>query len=401
MARTFSLATVIRGVDPPLLRRFVAHLGHEDLGIDWPAVRKRSPEPVLRALAKLGRKKLDAVEAAFHDVFDLGCETGVAAIYEAAGPLGIEPFPPDPAREPTPYEQAILTAIHAPAVLARALTLHEVDHLTWWRRRTDLPKREPDRSPAAVARLQAALSAVLVKVQGRGRVTTVEPVDRRGVTFFHAHLDDYVLTVQAHDARRQLRPNRVNRTFDVVFAFDPAEGTLELCARLPPKVKLAFEQAFAREILATDLGPWTPPATVDLNRLKDQHGPLATDAEDDVGVEVRQIRLTFKNPKNRRRIELHADPQTPGDVFAMLREVLDRETVPLSAVDVARATFAFTFGPTDVRPRPKTVTFDVALPHHCGVRNDQPDLAEVVMKYLIRWRIYVGRKDQSDLAAAG
>lgn len=208
----------------------------------------------------------------------------------------------------------------------------------------------------------------------------------------------YVEAVTAHDADRRLGPRTVRRTFPIVLAFDPAAGSLELNARLPPKLKLGVEQTFADCLLGHDLGEYTPRAAYELDRLRESRFDPATDPEDGVTVDVRQVRLSFKG--SGRQILLTADPDRANDMAAMLDEVLDREHVPWSAVHISLVKFCFAFAPIGGR-KAGTLTFDVAYPHHCSLRNQQADRIAVAMKYLARWGIHVPVPGGPDLAAAG
>ena len=126
---------------------------------------------------------------------------------------------------------------------------------------------------------------------------------------------------------------------------------------------------------------------------------LTTDPADGVRVSVRRLRLHLKN--SRRRVTLDADPDAgPGDVYRMMDEVLDRRKVPPSAVFVGLVTFRFEFEATE-RRRAGSMTFDVAYPSSCGLRNHRPEYVEVALKYLKRWGIDGGAGPAAAPPAAG
>ncbi|MBN9524153.1 hypothetical protein J0H58_37530 [bacterium] len=133
MSRVFSVPTVLRMLPHDLLRAFLARLGHPDLPVPWDDLHARDPGPVVRALAALPAAAFDAVEAALHAVHDLACESGMAAIREAADPG--DGGPPGPAAADMPdaglYPRAVWAWLNHPDVVARAVLLHHVDHLTW------------------------------------------------------------------------------------------------------------------------------------------------------------------------------------------------------------------------------------------------------------------------------
>jgi len=269
--------------------------------------------------------------------------------------------------------------------------------MTWWRRRDDLPHRHSDMSDEGRARLARALSELLLREQGRGRICTVEALDRRGTVYFIAYSDDYLQSVNAHHDDHRIAPRTFRPTFSIVFAFCPADVSLELIAKLPPRIKTLAEGVFARSVLDQELGEWKPDASYELNVLKDGDFTLETDPQDDVVVHIRPLRLSMKNCG--RQITLRADPQWPCVIFRMIDDVLDKEHVPRSAVNVTLVTFCFEFGARAGR-RAGSVTFDVAHPNSCGLRNQSPDRVEIVMKYFRRWGIYAARPTDDSPSAA-
>jgi hypothetical protein len=247
-------------------------------------------------------------------------------------------------------------------------------------------------------RLGNELSALLRREEGRGRNCTAESFSRRGTAYYFAFPDDFVLNVTAHDEDGQLAARTFRRTFTLVFAFEPAEGALELYAKVPARVKLLLEQTFARVVFGIELGEWKPKPAYEPNALRDRDYRLETEPEDNVTVDVKQIRLSFNN--SARQIILRGEPDWPGDTFRMMDEVLDKHQVPPSAVNITLITFCFQFAPVGTR-RGASVTFDVAFPNSCSLRNQRPDRVAVIMKYLTRWGIHVPRPTGPDLAAAG
>jgi hypothetical protein len=279
----------------------------------------------------------------------------------------------------------------------QAQVLHQIENLSWWRRRNDLPQRQPDTSPEKCEQLAQEISAVLRKADGRGRNCTVEPFARRGTVCYFAFPDDHVVNVTAHDEEGRLAPRTFRRTFTMVFAFDPSEGALELYAKVPAAMKLELERIFARVILKYELGEWKPDPAYEPNALRERGFRTETDSEDNVSVDIRQIRLSFVNDE--RQIILRGNPDRPGDTLRMIDEVLDDEAVPASAINVTLITFRFDFHAVGKR-KAGSVTFDVAYPNCCGLRNQRPERVAVIMKYLRRWGIHVARPAGPNLDAA-
>lgn len=398
MSRVFSVPTVLRMTANSLLRQFFDRIGHGKLDIPWADLRERDIQPVLDSLAGLPRIKYDRIEAILHSVFDLASESGINAILEAGATSGDDAIAEQMPQDFGAYSQAMWAWLNRHDVFERASLIHQVDDLSWWRKRTDLPHESPRNGPEAYHELEQALSALLVREQGRGKVCTVEPFHRDGTDYFVAHPDDYVDNVTVHDDDGKLSPRSLRRTFTIVFAFRAEDGSLELFARVPAKLKPRIEEIFAQTMLGVELDDWKPDA-YELNQLKNRTFALATDPDDCVRVHVRRFRLAVKN--SRRRITVEADTDKAAhDIYDMMDEVLNKERLPLSSVNVTMATLCFEFLPIDGR-KAGSMTFDVAYPYTCNLRNHRPERVEIAIKYLKRWGIDAAGRTAKPVAAVG
>ena len=84
----------------------------------------------------------------------------------------------------------------------------------------------------------------------------------------------------------------------------------------------------------------------------------------------------------------------------MLEECLNRENVPLGEVDLSQVTFTFQFLPSASR-KCDSLTFDVAWPNACGLRNQRPERVELALKYLKRWKVDRGQTAAHTAEATG
>lgn len=399
MSRQFSIPTVLRMVPNRLLKDFFQRLGHSDLGIPWDQLGEREIEPVIKALSGMPRAEQDRIEGEMRSVFDLACETGLGAIFEGAVRCGECKLSEAMPEELGPYGKSMWAWLNRPEAFEKALLIHQVEHLSWWRKRNDLPTLPPDMSAAARARLEEEIASMLTWEQGRGKVCTVEALERGGTVYFFAHPDDFVQNVTAHDEDGQLAPRTFRATFPIVFAYTQGEGALELYAKLPAKLKRRLEEIFARTVLGRELGPWNPEAAYELDHLKDPSFRLQTDPEDCLRVHISKMRLVPKNTG--RRIFVEIDEDDPEDtIHRTIEECLNQERLPLSEVWVNLVTFCFEFLPMEGR-RPGRLTFDVGFPSSCSLRNARPERVELVQKYLKRWEIDRAGRATVDLAAAG
>jgi hypothetical protein len=398
MARQFSIPTVLRMVPNELLAQFFARLNLGDFGIAWEELGEREIDPILKEIGELNRTQQDEIEGALRNVFDLACDTGIDAIFEAATKCGDLDLPTVMPKEAGPYAKAMWAWLNRGDSFDKAVLIHQVDNLSWWRKRRDMPKKAADTSPEALRRLGQAISELLLWEQGRGQSCTVEHFSRAdGTNYFFAHPDDFVQNVTAHDDDGVLTPRTFRQTFVIVFAFNANDGTLELFARVAAKLKSKIENLFARAILDTELETWKPEAAYELDQLKDRNFTLATDPEDRLRVYVRKMRLSFKNSERRIWLEIADDHD---NIHRMIDESLNREQLLMEDVRITLVTFTFEFLPLEGR-KPGTLSFDVAWPFYCGLRNQRPERIDLVLKYLKRWKIDGGRTLAIDFEAFG
>jgi hypothetical protein len=385
MSRAFSVHTILRQSPNRLLQEFFERLGCGGLGLAWETLGEHDVRPMVAALHALPLQTYDSVEAQLHGIFNLACNTGTHALHEALAACGhaapAEALPQDV----NAYGRALWAWLNARDVFDLATRIFQVEHFTWWGKRKDLPACEPDLTAEALGRLRSAVSRIFLEEQGRGRRCTIEPFRRRDTVYLFTHPDDYAQYEAVHDERDVLTPSTFRRTFLVVYAYNCREGSLEWFAQGPGPLKGRLEEAFADAILGRELDTWNAQPGYALGHLLAPGFELATNPADGVRARIRKMRLHLKHSK--RRITLEADPDaTPGDVYRMMEELLDRRKVPPSSVFVGMVTFCFEFDGAD-GGRGGSMTFDVAYPSSCGLRNQRPEYVEVALKYLKRWGI--------------
>lgn len=134
MSRQFSIPTVLRMVPNELLAQFFIRLGLGDLDIKWNELGEREPEPIIKEISQLSRSQQDTIEGALRSVFDLACESGIDAIFEAALKSGDLDLPQSIPSDVGPYAKAMWTWLHRVETFEAASMIHQVEHLSWWRR---------------------------------------------------------------------------------------------------------------------------------------------------------------------------------------------------------------------------------------------------------------------------
>lgn len=385
-SRRFSIPTVLRMVPNTLLKTFFASLGHEEFDPKWAELKEKEVTPILKYLDELPRDKLDEVESALHSVSDLASDDGLGVLLEAGKVCGVPNLGTLVPDKLSVSGRVMWIWLNHRSVFQKAEILHQIDHLSWWRKRNDLPRNTPDTSRHAIEKLACEISNLL-KEQGRGKDCTVETTTRGDVYYFFAYPDDFVENVLIHDSEGHLSPETFRQTLCVVFAYDLAEGSLELHAGrgIHKPIKEQLEVTFADAILHWELNAYDREAAYELDQLKDPLFNLTTDPADRLSVRIRKLRLSSAN--SGRRIHIEVDDDDPDDnIHTAIAECINLEKVPLSQWHVTLVTFRFEFLHTEGR-KPGRQSLDVGYPRSCSLRNARPERVELIQKYLKRWKI--------------
>ncbi len=283
-----------------------------------------------------------------------------------------------------------------PEYFANAGLVWQVEQLSWWRKRNDLPCQQPDTSASTLERLAKEISHLLLTSQGRGRLCSVEVLTRGATAYFFVYPDDFVQSVQEHDDEGQLAPRTIRRTFSIVFAYDSESGTLELFAKMPGKLKTKLEELFALHVLGHELTAWQPPAAFAVNQLRHESTTLPVDQQDAISVMV--SRLVLGVIGSDQRLTLDADPKHgPRDIYDMIENFINPENLRVQDVVVKSATLLFEFHKLGDR-KPGTARVVVTPPNTCNLRNLRPERVELIQKYLVRWGIDVRPHNTRPLA---
>lgn len=388
MARHFSIPKVLRMTPKALLREFFERLGHPSLCMNGPGLSERQVEPLLTTIGRLPQQAQDEIEAALSAIFELACTSGAHAILEAARRDGREVVALELLDDADPYQRAMWTWLRSPETFNQALLIHQVDHLTRWRKRKGIPRVEPRTTAEAIHKFAHALSHLLRLEEGRGQQCTVEHFRRRdGTDYFVAYPDDFVRTIVMHDAQGNLSPRSLRQTFEIVFGYHRQEGTLELFAKMPSEIKPKLENLFGQVILGVDLGPQNNHLPYNLNRLKDRYFCLDTDPEDRISASIRKLRLDVPD-RGRFTVEPLKDSRG-SDIYEVIDECLNEDQVAWDEINISLATICFHFEPVNGR-RPGSLTCDVTYPDRCSINSRRPEWIDLTRKYLKRWRIAHG-----------
>ena len=157
------------------------------------------------------------INANLRDIHRLACPEGMDAINEAIEILRHEPLVLGTIRDVNDYARAMMTWVTDIEVFRQALTLLQLKQLTWWRKRSRLPKKTPVFTESVKRNFERELETLFTNRQSRGYVCTIEMLDMGNCMFyFFAHPDDYPTSILRHDESRE--------TGDAVMDTPPSVG---------------------------------------------------------------------------------------------------------------------------------------------------------------------------------
>jgi hypothetical protein len=361
--------------------------------VDWEALPEHEINIVYERWQQLPDRQRVAIERQFEDAEELNSDQGIQALVDECAfhdidiasewqREGLESF----------RDRVLWVALNHPHAFEVAGIINHAHNLPlrYWRKRGKMPQLQPDVSPEAIARFRGAISAYFRQAQGRGHRCTVDSYLRvERYHYFFAYPDDYANTYLGHDDGGQFvrRPQRP--AFEIVFLYDPVDGTLELYAQGGKEVQHSLQTVFCRELLGEELPPEVPNShPYELNRLRSRGFGFPTDPEDGVDdVRVRKLRLSVLGGY-KRRIWLEADPDGGrDDVYEMMEQYLNEKNLPSSLVNVSVATISMRIAPLGDE-KGGTVTFDVSFPDGCNLKSEKRERLRVIAeKYLKKWEI--------------
>lgn len=383
MARTFSLPTFFRMTPHALLetlfRRLQIDIAH--LSSVW--AKRKNVQPLLDFFYAQPLETQNQLESIFRDVFELACATGMEVLERMAEFFQQDGWNDVNHENKTTYAKSLSAWLHYPEVFAKALELHKIENSSWWRKRDGLPRITPQWNEETRQLLKSALEVFYSRKQGRGHVCTVEMCHYHGDMFyFMAYPDDYVRNILQHNEAGELVARKTRPTFEVVFAYNAVEGSLELHAQGGVTTKAALEEIFIQTVLDASADGHSPPP-YDLSVIMRERFSLAPDPADGVQIFLKEISLLWPA---KQLVKIMAKENRPS--VEWVRTSVSEETLPLGEARIIHAKFQFVFIP-QVSDHPGSVTFEIAAPDRCTLRNHHPKKVETIRKYLRQWGVEV------------
>lgn len=334
------------------------------------------------------------VERTFEEAEALASEAGIKTIIDEGTFHGLD-LASELQHLQNYRDKAMHVAIVHPRVFEVAGQINHAHSLSrrYWQRRVGMPQTQPIVTPDAIGRFKNAISAYFRQNEGRGHRCTVDNyrrMDRHH--YFFAYPDNYADTYLGHDEdghfiRRAQRP-----AFEIVFLYDPIDGTLDIYAQGGKVVHESLQTIFCRTLLDQELPDSSPLGhPYELNGLKVRdflHRTRQTDPEDGIEeVQIRKLRLSVMGGANR-KITIDVDPNGgPSAIYDTIDHLLNRENLPDALFNITLAQFHFRFVHTG-QGRQKSLTFEISHPNGSNLKScRREDHRQIAEKYLRRWGI--------------
>ena len=386
MSRSFSIPTVLRNVPNRLLRQWFSNHVPGEFDPNWDNLGERDIDAILDYLTDLPASQNTALDTDLKAIFDLASNVGMDAIVETASLQNDHDLPLRIPEDLNLYGRSMWVRLNAPEIHALSASLHEVDSLTYFRKRNDVPAVGNNR-PIDVMACDALARAVstMLKSEGRGQQCSIETLRRDDIDHYFVYADDYVRCDQIHDDNGRLTPHALRPTTQVAFKDHRFDGALEMSADLKKSQKEELERLFASCILGWVLPPYDPQQSYQLNHLKDESFRLTTDPVDQIRVRIEK--MAVYNQSTGREHVLTVRKQDPDDsIHEAIQEELNLVRIPLWQAEVKSIVLHFDFLATHTRRRGSS-RITVLAPRCCNLRGASTERAEVFQKYLKLWNI--------------
>lgn len=252
-------------------------------------------------------------------------------------------------------------------------------HTRYWRKRINLPQSPARVAPENIQLLEKNLVKFFHDKEGRGKNCKVDCYKRGKLDYFFAYPEDYPQNRMVWK-QRELKRQPETPAFEIIFIFDPEEGTLEIYLDGTRKIVPELQTIFAGAILVFELTEDEQDNRIyDLNPLKSIEAGFQYSPESGItGVAVKKLRL--KLISTNQRITLEADPsQNSQVVYEMLDKL--KKSYPVDSLVVTQVGIVVTFAPSPNRSKPKTRTFHISWPNSCSLKHDGND--KVIRQMLV------------------
>jgi len=404
MAKQYSAKTFLRMVRGSFVNRCLQRHAI-DLDLNKEIIKPAVVDELFGQLMALPLPALRLVETDFAAITKLACSAGTAALIREGERKGIDcrtTF--DQCHND--YERACWCLVEHPEIFDLAACFMAMDGVGTrrWNRRYVGMNLVPVKTPEGLTQLATMMRESYAK-EGRGRHCHVDYYLRSEPErhCFFAYPEDHAKTDLGYSDDGHLGHHARKTAFEVIFAYRPEEGTLEVLAPGGRDRVEDLAACFCASIMGLpELPPQLLPQAYDLSSLKSPDVSFPTDPADGIDrVLLREVRIQLPRAVGwRRKLVFTRDPKTinASSIHDGILATVAQEHLSPADVVVSYASFTFIFASVG-DSKAKRITFDVSLPDLCSLRDEPHD--QVARKYLRRWGLCVDLSAQDALKRFG
>ncbi len=396
MASQYSPKSFIRRANNELLRGYLSRFGIGD-GIKWDSLKKRDVDPIFEAIESAPDVTRAQIERDFQNVHGLATEGGRKTI------VGLVRHDDEIVDElntmKSSLDAALWTFMEHESIFEEATLFYAADRISNWRKVKDLPNAEPVTGEISCKLLEAGLSEYFVASEARGHICKVDYYRRGPQHYWFAFPEDYSSLYAGFNETGEFDYLPQKPAFEIVFVYDPDEGSLNVFLKGQKKVAAEVQRLWAEKILNEEIEIDDEVEQVyELQGLLDREFPFSTDPEDGIyEVRVKKLRLEIDPGRGRgekRKIIIDADSnRTRHAVYDLLDDVLAGERIPRERLKITQAGIRITWKPVGGK-RGRTLTFDVSIPNSCSLKCEPKH--EIAKRFLKKWGIDVSGRLKQD-----
>jgi hypothetical protein len=393
MGRHYAPLSVFRQLPLELVHGFLARESIHT-GDDWASLAEGDARAIHQAWLNLPSPSRERVEQMLRAVHSVATHAAVQALIAEVEHHGRN-ISDDIALIDGHHAKALWILVNYPTMFhtAHMLLSTAAPYGKYWNLTKGAAGVPYDNSPDARQHLRLSVMN-LYRDQGRGQACTVEPIERNGSLYLFLYLDDYTETHVGHNQHGKLERKPLRSAFEVVFVYNPVNGTLDLYAEGTTPLRSALRDRFFKHILRRDTPSVVPGRrSYWLQGLLDRTFPLATDPF--AGIHAASVRrLKIVPPQNGRRVTLDADKKGgAADIYDMLDDHFPPARFRRSDLSVCQATFTVSYHSL-ADGKDRSLTFDVSAPDACNLKSLSEDQRVVGERCLRLWGVL--RDDASD-----
>ncbi len=211
----------------------------------------------------------------------------------------------------------------------------------YWVRYIDLPQKSPKTDKESLSRFGKAISLFYIDSEGRGHAFEVEHFKRaEGLDYFFIYLSDHPKTYEIWDMETGFQRRSECRLFELVFALNSNQGTLDIHAHGSGSAKSALKEIFMNEILDDIfIVSHIYKSAYDIDQLKYSSFNFYTDPDDEIlNVAIKKMTLS-KQEKGETLIALQVAPESE-DFYEVLEHDLNIKELNLETLIVEKVTLS-------------------------------------------------------------